>query len=252
MGVAVRRACRRARPGSREAGIRRAQPVLHRCARKGLVAADATHAPDGSVQFDHRTAAGLVVQAVDVLGDHGRHPASALERGKDAMAGVGFGTPHGLPACVAARPVAPAHRLRAEEGLVLDRLGMQPFTVRSAVGRQSAARAEAGAGQHRDRPDSQQFDQWKKLVALHLPPVAWPSFKKRQFRTPITSLPRHDLPGMAAPRGRFRARTRWRSSPLRILRHAQALPSTARGGRCKRKGSFDINEERLVRGGSKV
>ena len=69
--VVARRACRTRRAGGP------GSPPRARCAAQRMQ----TDAPVGAVQLEHALAAGLLVQAVDVLGDHARsRPAASMPR----------------------------------------------------------------------------------------------------------------------------------------------------------------------------
>ena len=71
---------------ARRAAARAAQLFERRLPTFSLPSASiASHSPQGAVQLEHALAAGLLVQAVDVLGDHGLQIPLALQRGQPAV-----------------------------------------------------------------------------------------------------------------------------------------------------------------------
>src|SRR5690606_40855526 len=97
------------------------------------------------VQVDDGAAAGLLVQAVDVLGHQELRPTEDLEAGEGAVRAVGLGAVHPLEANEAARPVAPAQGLALHEVAELDRRLVLPGAALVAVRREARAGAHPGA-----------------------------------------------------------------------------------------------------------
>ena len=99
------------------------------------------------MQVDHCVAAGRLMQPVDVLGQQKLASAQRLQPGECAMGGVRPRPAEAPPAELAARPVAPARRLLAHEGLIGHRLRALPFAVGVAIVGDAGARAATCAGQ---------------------------------------------------------------------------------------------------------
>ena len=104
------------------------------------------------MQVDHRFAAGGLMQSVDVLGQQDLAFAHRLEPRQRAMRVVRPGAADAPPADQAARPIAPARRLLAHEGLEGDRRRALPGAVGVAIVGNARVHAAAGAGQDEQPP----------------------------------------------------------------------------------------------------
>jgi hypothetical protein len=145
VGVAVRR---RRGHGAGQAGIGVEQLRLHEGARELGAAFETDHGVDIAVQFEHRVAAGLLVETVDVLREHEADLAVRLEPGQRMVAGVGHGPGQGGPADHAARPVAALDRSRLAKFRPQDRHLAAAHAVTVAVVRDAGRGRQPGAGQH--------------------------------------------------------------------------------------------------------
>jgi hypothetical protein len=88
-------------------GIGRRNPVLHLCPGMDLPTVEANHPRQATVEFQHRATAGLLVQAVDVLGHDQADPPGLFQLRQGAMADAGSRLPDHRPAVEAASPVTP-------------------------------------------------------------------------------------------------------------------------------------------------
>ncbi|MNN56783.1 hypothetical protein D3C81_1717330 [compost metagenome] len=103
------------------------------------------------MQFDHVMTAGLVVQGVDVLGDQAADPPGALQAGEGVVGHVRLCLTHPRPAQHRSRPVTPPGFGRREKFLVHHRLAAAPHALVVAIVGNARRRADAGAGQDRER-----------------------------------------------------------------------------------------------------
>ena len=126
------------------------------------------------MQVDHPGASGRLMQPVHILGQKDLAPAHGLEPGQGAMRSVRSGAANASPSDKAARPIAPARRFVAHEGLIGHRLLPLPLTVGVAIVGNARARAAAGAGQ--DEETSMPLDEVLETAAfrheIRLPPNA--------------------------------------------------------------------------------
>ena len=129
-------------------GIQPFELVLQRLARRDALAAHAADVIDAAMQVDHRCAAGGLMQPVDVLGQQDLALAHRLEPRQRAMGVVRPGPADAPPADQAARPVAPARRLLAHEGLKGHRRRALPGAVGVAIVGNARIHAASGAGQN--------------------------------------------------------------------------------------------------------
>ena len=99
-----------------------------------------------------RRSPGLLVQAVDVLGDDGVQPALALKLDEGEVAGVGLGRPRRRRQPVP--PRQPAHvrvgEVVLERRRLLRRRVLRPHALRTAEVGDARVRRDAGAGEHGD------------------------------------------------------------------------------------------------------
>ena len=95
-----------------EARVGRFQQIGECGTRHGVPAVQADHLGIRAVQIDHRAAARLGVQQVDVLGDQPGHHAGVFECRQRTVTGVGQRLVHVPPADVIARPVPLPERPR--------------------------------------------------------------------------------------------------------------------------------------------
>ena len=130
IGVAVGRI---GRVEPEPAGVEPAELVLEFVARRSLLAPHAADEVEPPVQVDHFGAAGRLMQPVDVLCQEKLAPARRLEPGERAVRVIRPGRADAPPADEAARPVAPARRLLAHEGLIGHRLPPLPLAVGVAI-----------------------------------------------------------------------------------------------------------------------
>ena len=125
-GRPAARSRRRGEAGSRRdlqpAGVGFQEALLHVVALFARAATEAAHLGQRAVQLDDPTAAGAVVQAIDVLGDHAGQRPGRLQRRQRAVGGVGRGGPEARPADGGARPVALPDLTPPQKGVVLDRV----------------------------------------------------------------------------------------------------------------------------------
>ena len=159
-GVAVRPQLGVLQPGGRrDVGVERGEPTLHRRPAATAAAVQADHRGDVAVQVDHRAAAGRLVQAVDVLGDHPGQPGRPLQLDQRPVTGVGLGLADPPPAQVGPGPVAPLRLGGPDELAELHRRGPdrgRPAVVRDARSRwrcpRRSARPRSGRGAGRPQP----------------------------------------------------------------------------------------------------
>ncbi len=109
--------------------------------------AQTLHAVQASVQVDHRTAAGPLMQAINILRDHQAHHALLLKRGERPVSHVAARVSYGGPAKPAARPVALTDRGALQEITVLDGRAVEPAPSCVAVGSDARAGTDARASQ---------------------------------------------------------------------------------------------------------
>ena len=118
--------------------------------RADLVAGSAIEAgglAGGAVKFQHAAAAGHLVQAIDVLGDHAADPAGGFPAGQHLVAGVGLGVGELAMHFALLPPVFVAGIGAFEEFVEIDGAILRPdATGRAKVG-DAAFGADAGAGQ---------------------------------------------------------------------------------------------------------
>ncbi len=100
------------------------------------------------MQVDHPLAAGLLVQAVHVLGDQRLDATVRFQHRRGVVGRIGARGGEARPAGQAARPVASPGRHLAGEGLEGDRLRPLPATVGIAVVGNAGRGAAAGTGEH--------------------------------------------------------------------------------------------------------
>ena len=100
------------------------------------------------MQVDHPTAAGLLVEAVDILRDEAADPAGPLEGGQGPMRGVRSGAGDAGPSQEAARPVAAPRVVVLDEFREANGRPGLPGALLVAVPGQSRGRGAARAGEH--------------------------------------------------------------------------------------------------------
>ncbi|MCY1217738.1 hypothetical protein D9M72_296630 [compost metagenome] len=155
-------------------GVLVQQPVLQAGTVMARAAVQADGAGQAAVQLDHVAAAGTLVQAVDILRDQRAQAALLAQPGQRMVRAVGPRLPCNRPAQHAARPVALAPGVRAEEGLQRDRLRTLPLAVRIAVAGDAGIRADAGAGQHEQaRMAAHEVEQRVQLAGSSACRAAW-------------------------------------------------------------------------------
>ncbi|MNL01004.1 hypothetical protein D3C87_1214570 [compost metagenome] len=125
--------------------------VLDRIALAVPAAIQAQHPVQTAVEFDHVTAAGLVVQGVDVLGDQPADLLRALQTGQGVVGHVRLCQSHPRPAEHRPRPIAPPGLRGREKLLVHHRLPAPAHALVVAIIRNARGRADTGAGQHGKR-----------------------------------------------------------------------------------------------------
>ena len=145
--------------------------------RATVTASHAHHLIGPSVQVRHRPGAGLLVQTVNVLGNH---QAAVVEQFqvRDVMMGrVGPGITHHRPANQAAPPIALPGVHIFHERLVLNRLFALPGAIAIPVIRNTGIGTDPGAGQYQQarvamdklrqqRPGLVRFMQHRRLIRL--------------------------------------------------------------------------------------
>ncbi len=129
-----------------EAGVGLGHPALEHLALAPSTAGEADDVGERAVQLDDAAGPGLLVQAVDVLGDDRADEAPPLERGHRLVADVGPGGREPLPADEAAGPVPPARLARPDELAVRHRHD-PPAAVRTAVVGDAGLGRDPGPGE---------------------------------------------------------------------------------------------------------
>ena len=143
--VAIRRRPRRVPVPT---GIAVHQLMLEVGARRQRAASQADDSVQAPVQVDHGVAAGLLVEAVDVLGDQRFDPSIGLDRGQRLVCRVRARGGEARPAGQAAGPVATADGGIAGERLERHRLDPLPAALGIAVVGNAGAGTDAGAGEY--------------------------------------------------------------------------------------------------------
>src|SRR5262249_5183789 len=114
-------------------------------------AREACDAAVRAMQLHHAPAARLLVQAVDVLGDHAEQRTRTLGLRQRRVARVGPGRRDRRERLLLVLPIAPT-RLRARQELLYrDRLVAAPQPARAAEVRHARRHADPGAGERDDR-----------------------------------------------------------------------------------------------------
>ncbi|MNF71770.1 hypothetical protein D3C84_537270 [compost metagenome] len=147
-GVAVRRLHR---VDAGQVGVLCFHQVLDRIALAVPAAIQAQHPVQTAVEFDHVTAAGLVVQGVDVLGDQPSDLPRALQASQGVVGFVRLRQTHPRPAEHRPRPVASPGLRGREKLLVHHRLPAPSHALAVAIVRDARRRADTGPGQHGKR-----------------------------------------------------------------------------------------------------
>ena len=94
-----------------------------------LAALDARNDARGTVKFDHPPTAAQLVQAVDVLSDHGGEFAHVFELGNCVMPGVGLGVGELFVQLDPRLPITNPCRTRGDKLVVVDRFVPIPKTA---------------------------------------------------------------------------------------------------------------------------
>ena len=144
MGVAIRSGAGDCRGHAR---IRCTEPFLDQGTRVGAPAAQADHPIQPAMEFQHRSAAGLLVQSIDILSDDQGNPVQAFKMRQRMMAAARIGEADPRPAEKAPRPVALPRGRGTQEVVVIDGFRLLPVAVAVAVGRDAARCAQTGARQ---------------------------------------------------------------------------------------------------------
>ena len=118
-------------------------------AQPGGLACHAAHAIQAAMQVDDAPAAGVLVQAVDILRHQQADLATPLELSQGAVRGIRQHGAEARPTQHAACPVALAHQRFVHERGIHDRRGRAlPLSVAVAVIGNARVGAATGAGQH--------------------------------------------------------------------------------------------------------
>ena len=144
IGVAVRPECRDLCHKGRIVPFQRG---LEGGACLPVTAGKAIDRVQASVQIDDAPAAGLLVQAVNILRDPLVDEAGGFQPCQGNMDSVGPGAGKGRPAEQTARPIALAGILAADKGLVVDRRLAFPVAIAVAVIGNTRCGAATGTGQ---------------------------------------------------------------------------------------------------------
>src|SRR6185437_8396747 len=149
-------------------GVGAEEPLLERGAGLRGATGETANVAERAVELDDPPAPRLLVQAVDVLGDHADQRAGGFHRRQRPVRGVRARAPEPLPAERRARPIAPAHVGAAQERVVLDRIA-GPGPAAAAVIGDPRLRAAAGAGERDGAASGQQPPQRLDLTGGIVP-----------------------------------------------------------------------------------
>ena len=150
------------------------------------------------MQFDHRTTARLLMQAIDILRDDRRDDPPLFHSGQRPMPRCWAGQGHACPTSETARPITLAYGFRTQEILMLDRLRMLPVAMMVPIRRNAARRAQAGTGKEGDRaPVQQSGEPLDALLDLSWDGRDWPGLG-HAGSNPGGSGKRREQPGIVA------------------------------------------------------